>query len=325
MSRALVTGASGQDGTILCRMLAREGVEVIGLVKPGSPFTRLKRYVPQIQVVEVDLGDADGLSRTVRDTAPTEIYNLGGFTAPGDSWQHQDEVRRINVDAVAALLDAARTLDQPARFFQASSASIFEGVDRSPQTEQTEPAPLSPYAQSKAQAMSLVRTARERDGMFAVSGILYNHESPLRGEGFVTRRVSMGVARIVAGLQGTLELGDIEVARDWGWAPDYVRAMRLMMQAPQPKDYLLATGISHRLTFFITQAFKAAGIADWTGLVRSTADRQRAADTNLLVGDSRAAYLELGWRHTVDFDSMAEIMVRHDMALLRDPSLLWSV
>jgi len=323
MTRALVTGASGQDGTILCRMLARDGIEVVGLVKPGAQFTRLQRYVPQIQIVQVDLADTDGLTRLVAEVQPSQIYNLGGFTAPGDSWEHQDEVSRINVDAVAALLDAASALPKPPRFFQASSASIFEGVDRSPQTERTEPAPLSPYAHSKAEAMALVSDARERRGLFAVSGILYNHESPLRGEGFVTRRVSMGVARIAAGLQDTLELGDIEVARDWGWAPDYVRAMRLMLQADEPRDYVLATGISHRLTFFITQAFRAAGISDWAGLVRSTSDRKRTADTNLLVGDSRAAYLELGWRHTVDFDSMAGIMVRHDIDVLSDPGCLW--
>jgi GDPmannose 4,6-dehydratase len=175
MTRALVTGASGQDGTILCRMLDRDGIEVVGLVKPGSPFTRLRRYVPGIQVIEVDLADTKALGRVVKDVAPTQIYNLGGFTAPGDSWEHQDEVQRINVDAVAALLEAAAALPRPARFFQASSASIFEGVDRSPQTESTEPAPLSPYAQSKAEAMTLVRDARERRGLFACCGILYNH------------------------------------------------------------------------------------------------------------------------------------------------------
>ncbi len=304
-------------------MLAQDGIEVIGLVKPGSDASRLQRYVPECTILEVDLGDTDGLSRTIRDTAPAQIYNLGGFTAPAQSWDRQDEVRRVNVDAAQALLQAAASLTTPARIFQASSASIFEGVDRSPQTESTEPAPRSPYAHSKAEAMELVRRARDEEGLFAVSGILYNHESPLRGESFVTRRVSMGVARIAAGLQDVLELGDIEVARDWGWAPDYVRAMRLMMQAAQPRDYVLATGISHRLTYFIAQAFKAAGIDDWSGLVRSTTDLKRSADTNLLVGDSRKAYLDLGWRHTVDFDAMAGIMVRHDCALLDDPELLW--
>lgn len=320
--RTLITGAAGQDGTILSAMLARDGHQVTGVVKPGTDVQQLLRYAPALEVAEMDLEDADGLRALVADMQPNEVYNLGGFTAPGESWDREDEVRRINVDAVAAMLDGLRTACSGGRFFQASSASIFEGVDRSPQTEAFEPQPRSPYARSKADAMALVRQARE-GGLFAVSGILYNHESPLRGENFVTRRVSMGVARIAAGLQDRLELGDIEVARDWGWAPDYVHAMRLMLAATEPRDYLLATGISHRLSFFIHQAFKAVGITDWQPRVVSTSDRTRAVDTNLLVGDSIAAYRELGWRHTVAFDDIAAAMVAHDTALLADPEALW--
>ena len=321
--RVLITGAAGQDGTILATLATRDGDEVTALVKPGTDTTLLRRYAPTAEAVECDLGDADALRAIVRDAEPQEIYNLGGFTSPGESWEHEQEVQRINVDAVAALLDAQAALPGT-RLFQASSASIFEGVDRSPQTERMERAPRSPYARSKAAAMDLVNAARDQ-GRFAVCGILYNHESPLRGENFVTRRVSIGVARIAAGLQDTLELGDIEVARDWGWAPDYVRAMRLMLRADVPHDYVLATGISHRLSFFLDKAFGAVGITDWSDLVISNSDRKQRADTNLLVGDSRAAYLELGWRHTVDFDSMAAIMVHHDMALLDDPDALWQI
>jgi len=321
--RALVTGAAGQDGTILCTQLRREGLDVVGLVKPGTDTSLLQRYVPDIAIVETDLGDADALRTAVIETSPHEVYNLGGFTAPGESWDHQDEVRRINVDAVAVLLDAIGRV-QGARLFQASSASIFEGADRSPQTERSERTPKTPYAHSKADAMGLVNAARDR-GVHAVCGILYNHESPLRGEGFVTRRITMAVARIAAGLQDVVELGDIETARDWGWAPDYTRAMRLMLRADVPHDYVLATGISHRLSFFLAKAFAAAGIHEWQPYVVSSQGRTRAGDTNILVGDSRAAYLELGWRHTIDFDSMAGIMVRHDMELLEDPDALWLI
>jgi GDPmannose 4,6-dehydratase len=321
--RALVTGAAGQDGTILCTQLSRLGGHVIGVVKPGTDTGLLQRYVPGVEIVQGDLADAGTLRQLALDARPDEIYNLGGFTAPGDSWHHQEEVRRVNVDAVAALIAALEEMPGT-RMFQASSASIFEGVDRSPQTERSERAPKSPYAVSKADAMDLVNAARDR-GVFAVCGILYNHESPLRGEGFVTRRITMAVARIAAGLQDVVELGDIETARDWGWAPDYVRAMQLMVRADVPHDYVLATGISHRLAFFLQKAFHAAGIADWRAHVVSTTDRTRLVDTNILVGDSRAAYLELGWRHTVDFDSMAGIMVRHDMALLEDPDALWEI
>ena len=321
--RALVTGAAGQDGTILCTQLSRQGAHIVGVVKPGTDTGLVQRYVPGIELVEGDLADADALRRLAVEARPDEVYNLGGFTAPGDSWDHQDEVRRVNVDAVAALIAAVEELPA-ARMFQASSASIFEGADRSPQTERSERAPKSPYAVSKSDAMDLINAARDR-GVFAVCGVLYNHESPLRGEGFVTRRITMAVAHIAAGLQDVVELGDIETARDWGWAPDYVRAMQLMVRADVPHDYVLATGISHRLAFFLQKAFQAADIADWRSHVVSTTDRTRPVDTNILVGDSRAAYLELGWRHTVDFDSMAGIMVRHDIALLADPDALWQI
>lgn len=322
--RALVTGAAGQDGTILATQLAREGADVVGIVKPGTDVTLLQRYAPDTTVVECDLGDIDALRTTVREAAPDEIYNLGGFTAPGDSWHHLEEVRRINVDAVAGILDAMSTMPAT-RLFQASSASIFEGIDMSPQTERSRRVPQSPYAQSKADTMDLVNKARDERGAFAVCGILYNHESPLRGSGFVTRRITMGVARIARGLDDTLELGDIEVARDWGWAPDYVNGMRLMLRADVPHDYVLATGVSHRLSFFLSKAFQAAGIGDWSPYVVSDSHRHRASDTNKLVGESRAAYVELGWRHTVDFDDMAAIMVRHDLALLEDPDALWRI
>ena len=321
--RALVTGAAGQDGTILCTLLGREGAGVVAVVKPGTDTHLLLRYAPNTTVVEQDLADIVDLRATVKDAAPDEVYNLGGFTAPGESWDHQEEVRAVNVDSVAAILDAVESLPG-CRMFQASSASIFEGVDRSPQTERMERMPRSPYAVSKRDAMDLVDAARDR-GTHAVAGILYNHESPLRGENFVTRKVTMGVARIAKGRQEVIELGDIETARDWGWAPDYVRAMQLMVRADVPHDYVLATGISHRLSFFIGKAFAAAGIDDWHDRVISTADNSRPVDTNLLVGDSRAAYLELGWRHTVDFDSMAAVMVGHDLALLDDPDALWQI
>jgi GDPmannose 4,6-dehydratase len=323
MTTALITGASGQDGTILSRMLTREGLDVVGLVKPGTDFAHLVRYAPEIRIIESDLEDSTSLTQIAIDSSPDFIYNLGGFTAPGDSWDHQEEVRRINVGAVEALLNAMRKLPKQARMFQASSALVFEGVDRSPQTEAMETGPKSPYAKSKADAMARVREARENDGLFAVSGIFYNHESPLRGPNFVTRKISMAVAKIAAGQQQVLELGDIEVARDWGWAPDYVNAAKLMLEADQPNDYLLATGISHRLSYFITKAFQAAGITDWADLVVSTSDNARQADTNMLVGESKAAYTQLGWRHTVDFDSMAKRMVEYDTALLKDPELLW--
>jgi len=321
--RALITGAAGQDGTILATQAMRAGDEVLGLIKPGTDASELLRYAPLVTTVECDLADHDLLQVTIRDFAPQEIYNLGGWSTPGDSWENRDLVRQINVEAVKAIIAVAQRIPD-ARMFQAASASIFEGTDVIPQTERTDRAPQTPYAQSKSEAMDAVNEARDH-GFFAVSGILYNHESPIRGENFVTRRISKGVARIAAGLQDTLELGDVEVARDWGWAPDYVRAMRLMLRADVPHDYVLATGISHRLSFFLERAFRAAGITEWQDHVVTSSDRVRKADTNKLVGDSRAAYAELGWRHTVDFDSIARAMVEHDVAMLRDPNAVWRI
>jgi len=323
MTRALVTGAAGQDGTILSTRLAREGAHVVGLVKPGTDASLLLRYVPAMEILEVDMTDASALRSAAADVGADEIYNLGGFTAPILSWEHEEEVRAINVDAVAALLDAARRREGT-RLVQASSALIFEGADTIPQSERTWRAPVSPYAKSKVDAMDLVDKARDQ-GIHAVSAILYNHESPLRGEHFVTRKISIAVARIAHGLQDVVELGDIEGARDWGWAPDYVTGMQLMLRADVPHDYVLATEISHRLSFFLQRAFAAGGIADWQAHVVSSTDHARQGDTNKSVGDSRAAYIELGWRHTVDFDSMAAAMVHHDIALLDDPASLWAI
>jgi len=327
MTTALITGAAGQDGTILSRLLEREGYEVIALVKPQHDTSNFSRYAPKASIVECDLADADAVRSIVIESAPQEIFNLGGISSIMESVNNPELTRQVNVAAVEAIVDGMRVISKGGtlapRLVEAASGTIFENVDRAPQTEESEPAPRTPYAQSKADVITLLRKVRAEEGLFTVSAILYNHESPLRGEGFVTRKITMAAARIAAGLQDRLELGDIEVARDWGWAPDYVNGMRLMLGAAEPRDYILATGISHRLSFFIQRAFKAAGITDWADLVVSTADNTRKADTNLLTGDSKAAYTNLGWRRTVDFDDMATRMVEYDMELVRNPDALW--
>ena len=327
MTTALITGAAGQDGTILAVYLTRAGHEVLGLVKPGTDTERFRRYVPLATVIEQDLEDVDGLRSVVLEAKPHFLANLAGVSSITESQRFPELTQRINVDAVSAIVDAltdvaVHTSVRP-RMFQATSATIFEGVDRIPQTEHTEASPKTPYAMSKYAALQLVDKARTETGLFAASGILYNHESPLRGPDFVTRKISMAVARIAAGVQETLELGNIEVARDWGWASDYVRAMILMMNAETPKDYVIATGVSHRLSYFLRKAFEAAGITDWQSRVSSTESNQRNVDTNLLVGDSSAIKRDLGWRPSVDFDSIARIMVKEDMTRLEDPDHLW--
>ena len=329
MTTALITGAAGQDGTLLAAYLTRSGHDVVGLVKPGTDAGRFRRYVPTATVVEQDLEDTDGLRSVVIEAEPQFLANLAGVSSITESQRFPELTQRINVDAVSAIVDglstvAERTKIRP-RMFQATSAAIFEGVDHIPQTETTEASPKTPYAMSKYAALQIVERARTDSGLFAVSGILYNHESPLRGPEFVTRKISIAVARIAAGLQDILELGNIEVARDWGWAPDYVRAMILMLQAETPKDYIIATGVSHRLSYFLKKAFEAANITDWQAHVASTESNQRTVDTNLLVGDSYAMKNELGWRPSVDFDSIARIMVEQDMALLQNPDHLWDL
>jgi len=185
--RALVTGATGQDGVILSSMLVARGVETVGLVKPGASVDQLIAYAPGVTVIEVDLSDSDSLHSVIREINPTHLWNFGGFTAPGESWDRAAEVEQINVGAVSAIIAALVGQASPARLFQASSATVFEGSDRSPQKESTELSPKSPYALSKARSMELVHEARSVSGLFACSGIFYNHESPLRGENFVTR------------------------------------------------------------------------------------------------------------------------------------------
>ena len=326
--RALVTGAAGQDGTILSARMLRAGDEVFALVKPGTDTGELLRYAPSAMVIACDLADADRLHSLVLEVEPDEIYNLGGISSIMESVNNPELTVQINVDAVRALVAGMREVTtrghcEP-RLLEAASGTVFEGADRSPQTEASDFSPQTPYARSKAAAIELLREARQ-DGLFATSAILYNHESPLRGDRFVTRKITRAVARIAAGLQDTVELGNIEVARDWGWAPDYVTGMSLMLRADEPRDYILATGISHRLSFFIRKAFEAAGINDWNKHVVTDISEGRPVDTNILVGDSRSAYLQLGWRHTVDFDSMARAMVLHDLELLDDPEALWQI
>jgi len=328
--RALITGVAGQDGTILAHVLNRANSEIIGLVKPGHDqraLAQLAAYAPSMNVVECDLRDQDQLNSITVEFEPDRIFNFGGISSIVESIKNPEMTQEINVGSVEALLASVRQLKmhgKECRMVAAASGTIFEGVDRSPQNEETQPAPNSPYARSKAEVIRMLREARVNEGLFATSAILYNHESPLRGEGFVTRKISMAVAKISAGQQEILELGDIEVARDWGWAPDYVNAMQLMLATDVPRDFVLATGISHRLSYFVQKAFQAAGIDNWRERVISTEDNQRKADTNLLVGDSGAAYIDLGWRHTVDFDSMAAAMVAFDQELLLKPDALWT-
>lgn len=322
---ALITGAAGQDGILLSQMLLADGYRVTGLIKPGTSGAVLHAYSPQVDVLDCDLGDAAQLRTILRATEPDEIFNLGGVSSIMESVNHPEMTHRVNVEAVAAILDVVAQLSEsrPCRFVQAASGAIFEGSEESPQDENTPPAPQTPYAVAKAATLEMIRDARETRGLHASAAILFNHESPLRGSGFVTRRITEGAARIAAGVQGSLELGNIDVRRDWGWAPDYVRGMRMMMAVDKPSDYILATGQTHSLQDFLRLAFLAAGIGDWKSHVTTRDDLRRSTDPTVLCGDSTRATSELGWRHTKTFAQIAEAMVAYDMRLLKEPQALW--
>jgi len=326
--RVLITGAAGQDGIILSTQLCRERHKIIGIIKPGGDPSLLMRYAPCVDVVECDLADGDGLRKLVMDFGPEQIFNLGGISSIMGSYENPEQTDLVNVGAIQALLDGMRLLSRKAgvapRLVQAASGAVFESAKVAPQSETLALAPRTPYAHSKAKAIRLLRTARE-SGLFGVSAILYNHESPLRGEQFVTRKISRAVARIARGQLSVLELGDIGVERDWGWAPDYVRAMRLMATAEVPRDYVLGSGKSHRLTAFIRTAFRTVGIEDWRSFVTTSTAHKRPFDTTVLLGDSQLAYRELGWSHTIDFNQIVAIMVHHDLRLLDDPEYIWVI
>ena len=321
MKRALITGAAGQDGILLSQMLLADGYQVHGLVKAEPDAEVLHRYAADVKAVACDLGDSASLREVIAAVAPDEIFNFGGISSIMESVNNPEMTRRVNVGAVETILAAMTELEslRGCRFVQASSGTIFEGSEVPFQNEQTPRVPHTPYAMAKAESMELITAARETRGICASAAILYNHESPLRGSGFVTRRITEGVALIAAGRTDVLELGNIDVCRDWGWAPDYVRGMRLMMAAPEPGDYILATGEVNWLKDFLRLAFEAAGIADWQEHVHTREDLRRTTDPTVLCGDSSRAQRELGWRRTKTFREIAEAIVSYDMRLLADP------
>jgi GDPmannose 4,6-dehydratase len=309
--RALITGITGQDGSYLADRLVAEGAEVHGLVRAHDreSATLLRRH-PGIVLHEGDLADLDGLRRLVADVAPAELYNLAGISSVAQSWKEPSLTGLVTGVAAAALLEAAA--DVPGiRVVQASSSEIFGEPDQAPQSETTSIAPTSPYGAAKAYAHRMAEFARLR-GTFVAAAILYNHESPRRPETFVTRKITSAAVRIAAGTQDELELGDLDVARDWGWAPDYVDALIRMIRADRPDTFVVATGESHTVREFVAAAFAAAGVADWESHVRTNPEFFRSGEINHMRGDSSRAREVLGWRPTVSFTDLVGRMVDAD-------------
>jgi GDPmannose 4,6-dehydratase len=317
--RAVITGITGQDGSYLAELLLEKGYEVTGIVRRASApnFWRIAHLLDRISLRPGDLLDQLSLVRIIDDVKPDELYNLAAMSFVPASWDQPLLTGEFNSMGVTRLLEAVRQVNPGIRIYQASSSEMYGRVREVPQTEMTPFYPRSPYGVSKVFGHYITVNYRESYGLFAVSGILFNHESPRRGLEFVTRKVTDGVARIKLGLADHLSLGNLDARRDWGFAGDYVRAMWLMLQQDRADDYVIATGVSHSVQQLVELAFAHAGL-DWKKHVRTDSALLRPAEVDHLIGDPAKAANELGWKPTVDFSKLVEIMVDADMARLKE-------
>ncbi len=335
--RALITGITGQDGSYLAELLLSKGYEVWGVVRRSSSFNtgRIDHIYQdpheddvRLRLCYGDLNDASSINRILRTVRPNEVYNLGAQSHVNVSFQIPEYTAEVVGLGAVRILEAMRELDLDARFYQASSSELFGKVLEIPQTENTPFYPRSPYAAAKAYAFYITRNYRESYGMFAVNGILFNHESPRRGENFVTRKITRAVARIKLGLQKRLYLGNLDARRDWGFAGDYVEAMWLMLQADEPDDFVIATGKTYSVREFCEMAFGGVGISlRWKGkedsekgfdsegrlLVEVDPRYYRPSEVDYLQGDATKAKQILGWEPRVSLDELAQMMVEHDL------------
>jgi GDPmannose 4,6-dehydratase len=316
--RVLITGITGQDGSYLAELLLEKGYEVYGMMRRSSApnYWRIQHILDRIVLKPADLLDQLSLLRLVDEVRPAEIYNLAAMSFVPASWDQPLLTGEFNAQGVTRLLDAVRRVDPTIRIYQASSSEMFGKVREVPQTEQTPFYPRSPYGVSKVFAHYITVNYRESYNLFAVSGMLFNHESPRRGLEFVTRKVTDGVARIKLGLADTLSIGNLDAQRDWGFAGDYVRAMWLMLQQDEPNDYVIATGVSHSVRTLIEIAFARVNL-NWQDHVRVDPALLRPAEVDHLLGDPSKARAELGWTPSVNFTQLVEMMVDADLALLR--------
>jgi GDPmannose 4,6-dehydratase len=315
--RALITGITGQDGSYLAELLLERGYGVYGLTRRLSAdnYWRIEHILDRITLIPGDLLDQLSLIRVLERVRPHELYNLAAMSFVPASWDQPMLTGEFNSQGVTRVLEAVRVVDSSIRIYQASSSEMFGKVREVPQRETTPFYPRSPYGVSKAFAHYITVNYRESYNLFAVSGILFNHESPRRGLEFVTRKVTHGVARIKLGLATHVSLGNLDAHRDWGFAGDYVRAMWLMLQQSSPDDYVVATGESHSVRELVEIAFGHAGL-DWERHVRLDADLLRPAEVDHLVGDPSKARSTLSWTPTVDFRGLVTMMVDADLARL---------
>jgi len=316
-----MTGITGQDGSYLAEFLLAKGYEVYGVIRRASTFNTHRidhlyedphEPTANLRLVYGDLADASSLNRIIRTIRPDEIYNLGAQSHVRVSFDIPEYTGEVTGLGTTRLLEAVRETGLAPKFYQASSSELYGGTSEVPQNERTKFYPRSPYAAAKAYAYYMTVNYREAYGLFACNGILFNHESPRRGETFVTRKITRAVANIVLGRQHELYLGNLEARRDWGFAGDYVEAMWLMLQHPQPDDYVIATGETHSVREFLDEAFGYVGL-DWREYVRRDSRYLRPTEVDLLCGDAGKARGQLGWRPRVSFQELVRMMVDADL------------
>ena len=313
--KALITGITGQDGSYLAEFLLSKGYEVHGLVRRCSAprLDRIKHITDKIKLHSADITDSTSLFQLIETIRPNEVYNLAAQSFVHESWNSPIATAEMTAVGVTRLLDAIKHVDRSIKFYQASSSEMFGGVAHTPQNEDTPFYPRSPYGVAKLYGHWITINYRESYDIHCVSGILFNHESPRRGIEFVTRKITRAVANIKLGKQDVLYLGNLDAKRDWGFAGDYVRAMWLMLQSDQPKDYVIATNKMYSVRDFMIASFDRAGL-DWQKYVIIDASLYRPADVHILCGDASRAKADLGWEPIVDFAGLVNMMVDADFA-----------
>ena len=321
MPRAFITGITGQDGQHLAEFLHSKGYEVFGMLKgQNNPHAlRIRDEFPYVELVPGDLADLTSLVSGLEYVQPDEVYNLGAISFVAISFGQAELTSNITGLGVLRMLEAIRMVggsqNNPIRFYQASSSEMFGKVREVPQSELTPFHPRSPYGCAKVFGHDITVNYRESYGIYACSGILFNHEGPRRGLEFVTRKISNTAARIKLGVEKELVMGNLDAKRDWGYAGDYVRAMWMMLQQPEPDDYVVATGETHSIEEFLTLAFSEVGLDDWHNYVRQDPRFFRPAEVDLLIGDPSKARDKLGWVPEVDFDTLVKMMVKNDLEI----------
>jgi len=317
MKKAFITGITGQDGSYLAEFLLDKGYKVYGLTRRTSTqnFERIAHIMhnENLELISGDLIDQNSIATALNDIQPEEFYNLAAQSFVKTSWEQPVLTGEFTALGVTRMLEAVRLICPKARFYQASSSEMFGKVQQVPQTEATPFYPRSPYGVAKVYGHWITVNYRESYNMFAVSGILFNHESPRRGLEFVTRKIANSVARVKLGKQTTIELGNLDSKRDWGYAKDYVEAMWLMLQQDQPEDYVIATGETHSVQEFLELACQVAGIADWRSVHQHNPKYDRPAEVDLLIGDASKAKEKLGWEPKVRFPELVKIMVESEI------------